>query len=87
MPADLLSRPLIDIAVDLHAKRITRCMKPSLLTALCAAFLVSQAHAQGLLPTHRISADLANQAVAAVVAKCASQGYAETGVLVDADGV
>ena len=87
MPANLLSRPLIDIAADLHAKRVTRCMKPTLLTALCAAFLVSQAHAQGLLPTHRISADLANQAVAAVVAKCASQGYAETGVLVDADGV
>jgi uncharacterized protein GlcG (DUF336 family) len=78
-------------------------MKPSLLSphpslprkrgrvwegvVLCVAFLVSQAHAQGLLPTHRISADLANQAVAAVVAKCASQGYAETGSLVDADGV
>ena len=39
-------------------------MKPSLLSALCAVFLVSQAHAQGLLQTHRISADLANQAVA-----------------------
>jgi uncharacterized protein GlcG (DUF336 family) len=87
MPADLLSRPLIDIAADLHAKRVTRCMKPTLLTALCAAFLVSQGHAQGVLPTHRISADLANQAVAAAVAKCASQGYAVTGVLVDADGV
>src|SRR6266850_6902360 len=62
-------------------------MKPSLLSALCATFLVSQAHAEGLLQTHRISADLANQAVAAVVAKCASQGYAVTGVLVDADGV
>ena len=62
-------------------------MKPSLLSALCIASIVSQAHAQGLLPAHRISADLANQAVAAVVAKCASQGYAETGVLVDADGV
>ena len=62
-------------------------MKPSLLSALCAAFLVSQAHAQGLLQTHRISADLANQAVAAVVAKCASQGYVVTSVLVDADGV
>ena len=62
-------------------------MKPSLLSVLCAGFLVSQAHAQGLLQTNRISADLANQAVAAVVAKCASQGYAETGVLVDADGV
>ena len=55
--------------------------------SLRAAFLVSQAHAQGLLKANRISADLANQAVAAVVAKCASQGYAETGVLVDADGV
>jgi uncharacterized protein GlcG (DUF336 family) len=62
-------------------------MKPSLLAALCAAFLVSQAHAQGLLQINGISADLANQAVAAVVAKCASQGYAETGVLVDVDGV
>ena len=62
-------------------------MKPSLLSALCAAFLVSSAHAQGLLQTHRISADLANQAVAAAVAKCASQGYVETAVLVDADGV
>jgi uncharacterized protein GlcG (DUF336 family) len=62
-------------------------MKPFLLSSLCVAFLASQAHAEGLLQTHRISADLANQAVAAVVAKCASQGYAETGVLVDADGV
>jgi uncharacterized protein GlcG (DUF336 family) len=62
-------------------------MKPSLLSALCAAFLASQAHAQGLLQTHRIAADLANQAVAAAVAKCASQGYVETAVLVDADGV
>jgi uncharacterized protein GlcG (DUF336 family) len=62
-------------------------MKPSLLPVLCTAFLVNQAHAQGLLQTNRISADLANQAVAEAVAKCASQGYAETAVLVDADGV
>jgi uncharacterized protein GlcG (DUF336 family) len=62
-------------------------MKPPLLSALCAAFLVSQAHAQGMLQTQRISAELANQAVAAVVAKCASQSYAETAALVDADGV
>ena len=62
-------------------------MKPSVLSALSATVLVSQADAQGLLQTHRISADLANQAVAAVVAKCASQGYAVTGALVDADGV
>src|ERR1700758_2273612 len=87
MPADLLSPPLIEIAADLHAKRVTRRMKPFLLSVLCAALLVGQTRAQGLLQTNRISADLANQAVAAVVEKCASQGYAETGVLVDADGV
>ena len=62
-------------------------MKPFLLFVLCAGFLVSQAHAQALLQTNRISADLANQAVAAAVAKCASQGYPETAALVDADGV
>jgi uncharacterized protein GlcG (DUF336 family) len=62
-------------------------MKSLLLTPLCAVLLVAQTQAQGLLSTHRISADLANQAVAAAVAKCASQSYAETAVLVDADGV
>jgi uncharacterized protein GlcG (DUF336 family) len=64
-------------------------MKPLPLALLYAVFLTveAQAQAQGLLPTHRISADLANQAVAAAVAKCASQSYAETAVLVDADGV
>jgi uncharacterized protein GlcG (DUF336 family) len=45
------------------------------------------ATAQGLLPSHRIPAELANQAVAEAVASCARQGYAETAVLVDADGV
>ena len=62
-------------------------MKPSLLSLLSIAFLVSQAQAQGLLQTKRISADLANQAVAAAVTKCTSQGYVETAVLVDGDGV
>ena len=65
-------------------------MKPFLFSALCAlgaAFFAGQADAQGLLQTHRIAAGFANQAVAAAVAKCASQGYAETAVLVDADGV
>ena len=62
-------------------------MKPFFLSVLCTALLASQTHAEGPLQTHRISAGLANQAVAAAVAKCASQGYAETGVLVDADGV
>jgi uncharacterized protein GlcG (DUF336 family) len=40
-----------------------------------------------LITTHRIPAALASEAVAAAVGHCASQGYAETAVLVDADGV
>jgi uncharacterized protein GlcG (DUF336 family) len=57
------------------------------LLALAAVLAAGPASAQGLLATHRISAELANQAVAAAVAKCASQGYTESAVLVDADGV
>lgn len=56
-----------------------------LLTGL--VLLPMTAAAQGLLTTHRIPAELASQAVAEAVASCAKQGYAETAVLVDADGV
>jgi uncharacterized protein GlcG (DUF336 family) len=52
-----------------------------------AVLVAAPACAQGLLPTHRVSAEMAAQAVEAAVAKCASQGYAETAVLVDVDGV
>jgi uncharacterized protein GlcG (DUF336 family) len=62
-------------------------LKLPLFLAFLTVLLAVQAEAQGLLPTHRIPADLAAQAVEAAVAKCASQGYAETAVLVDADGV
>jgi uncharacterized protein GlcG (DUF336 family) len=55
--------------------------------ALAAVAIPVPGHAQGLLPTHRIPADLASQAVAEAVASCTKQGYAETAVLVDADGV
>jgi uncharacterized protein GlcG (DUF336 family) len=54
---------------------------------LGAALPSAAGRAQGLLPTHRVAADLANQTVAEVVASCAKQGYNETAVLVDADGV
>ena len=57
------------------------------LLATLACLLPFAAHADGLLPTHRIPAQLASQAVAEAVAKCAEQGYTETAVLVDADGV
>src|SRR5579863_8141329 len=48
---------------------------------------IAPAGAQGLLTAPRISAALANEAVGAAVASCAAQGYSETAVLVDGDGV
>jgi uncharacterized protein GlcG (DUF336 family) len=62
-------------------------LKLPVLVALAAILCAAQAGAQGVIATHRIPAELAAQAVMAAVAKCASQGYAETAVLVDADGV
>jgi uncharacterized protein GlcG (DUF336 family) len=63
---------------------------PAVLVALTLAswaIALPASAADGLLSTHRISAALANEAVAAAVAACAAQGYSETAVLVDADGV
>jgi uncharacterized protein GlcG (DUF336 family) len=51
-----------------------------------AAVAATPAVAQGLLTTHRISAPLALEAVGAAVASCASQGYFESAVVVDASG-
>jgi uncharacterized protein GlcG (DUF336 family) len=55
--------------------------------ALVLAATGLPARAEGLLPTHRIAAELASRAAAEAVASCAKQGYAETAVVVDADGV
>ena len=52
-----------------------------------AAAAPAAAQAQGLIETHRIPAALAAEAVTEAVAHCAAQGYAETAVLVDVDGV
>jgi uncharacterized protein GlcG (DUF336 family) len=52
-----------------------------------ASLTAAPVGAQGLLTTPRISAALANEAVGATVASCAAQGYNETAVLVDTDGV
>jgi uncharacterized protein GlcG (DUF336 family) len=57
---------------------------PAFINAVLAAV---PARADGLLVTHRLPAGLAMQAVAEAVASCAHQGYSETAVLVDADGV
>jgi uncharacterized protein GlcG (DUF336 family) len=40
-----------------------------------------------MMTTHRIPAALASEAVVEAVASCAKQGYFETAVVVDADGV
>ena len=55
-----------------------------------AALLIAAyapARADDVMVTHRLSAALASEAVAEAVASCARQGYNETAVLVDADGV
>jgi uncharacterized protein GlcG (DUF336 family) len=39
------------------------------------------------IATHRISASLAMEAASEAVSSCAAQGYSETAVVVDADGV
>jgi hypothetical protein len=45
------------------------------------------AFADDVITTHRLSAGLASEAVTEAVASCGRQGYNETVVLVDADGV
>ena len=56
----------------------------ALAAVICSVW--GQAGAQALV-THRIPAALAFEAVAAAVEACGKQGYAETAIVVDADGV
>jgi len=67
------------------ANKLSAWAAASALAAVTA--VAAPACSQGLLPSPRISAALANEAVGAAVASCAAQGYAETAVLVDTDGV
>jgi uncharacterized protein GlcG (DUF336 family) len=61
---------------------------PLRLIVLAAVALAAvPALAADMLTTHRLSAALANEAVGAAVAFCAKDGYAESVVLVDSDGV
>lgn len=64
-------------------------MRPVLVGSLVATgcMLGGSAFADGLLVTHRLSADLAAAIAHEAVAHCAQQGYAETAVVVDVDGV
>src|SRR5262245_59532668 len=57
--------------------------------ALALAFVASPVavHAQGLVTTQKLSAQLANQLVGDSVANCAQKGYKVVAVVVDLDGV
>ncbi len=55
--------------------------------AFVGALLSGPAFADGLLVTHRLSAEMAGAIASEAVASCAKQGYTETVVVVDADGV
>ena len=57
-----------------------------ILAAVLGSF-VTPAFADDLIATHRLSAALASEAVLAAVQSCAKQGYSETVVLLDSDGV
>src|SRR4029077_1850737 len=63
------------------------CRLATLTIAACSMLGADQQASAQVLSTHRISAALALEAVAAAVERCAQEGYAETVVLVDADGV
>lgn len=54
---------------------------------LAALLSAGGANAQSLPQVHRLPAALAVQAATEAVESCARQGYAETAVVVDADGV
>jgi uncharacterized protein GlcG (DUF336 family) len=59
----------------------------ALVIATPIAAALAPARADDVIVTHRLSAVLASEAVAEAVASCARQGYNESAVLVDADGV
>lgn len=63
----------------------TACLAVSASLVIGTTAWPSQVSAQSTV--HRLNAELANEAVGAAVASCAQQGYAETAVVVDTDGV
>ena len=59
----------------------------AMVLAMFGAASIAPLRADGLITTHRLSSQMASEAAVEVVASCAKQGYAETAVVVDADGV
>ena len=58
-----------------------------LMTFALAVIAATPAVAQGLVATHRISATIANELVAAAVTACKQKNYDVTAVVLDIDGV
>jgi uncharacterized protein GlcG (DUF336 family) len=58
-----------------------------LLISAAGLAVTTAASADDMITTHRLSAALASEAVTEAVASCTRQGYNESVVLVDADGV
>lgn len=71
----------------MHRNLLRRGLPAAAAVALACGICANGARADGLIATHHLSAELANEAAGEVVASCARQGYAETAVIVDADGV
>jgi uncharacterized protein GlcG (DUF336 family) len=65
----------------------TRTVTISLAVGVLFATATLSSPVAAQVTVHRLSAALANEAVGAAVAACAQQGYAETAVVVDTDGV
>ncbi len=65
----------------------SRCVPILAILMVNTGFLAAPARADGLLTIHRLPAQRAAEAAIEAVATCAKQGYAETAVVADADGV
>ena len=66
---------------------IFRIALPSALAAGFVAATLMPAFAADVVTTHRLSAELAVEAVSEAVASCAKQGYKITAAVIDLDGV
>lgn len=71
----------------MHPASFGRRVAAAIGFAMIGALPAAPAWPDGLMAAHRIPAELANRMVAEAVASCAKQGYTETAVVVDADGV
>lgn len=68
-------------------RTITAATSSTAIACTLAVLMASSSFSQGLVTKKRLSAALANEAVAVAVAACAKAGYAVTAIIVDTEGV